>query len=207
MEKNPTKSVFTGIYEKNLWGGDVRSGPGSTLAATIILRQQLVSAFSKLGVSSLVDAPCGDITWVTQLSDQLDFYFGVDIVQEVILRNKALIDRPNHHFITGNVCEEILPAADAILCRDCLVHLPFEMALKAVEKFRLSGSTYLMTTTFPSVTVNREINVGGWRPLNLQAAPFSFPEPEMLLLERPVDPKDRVDDKSIGVWRLKDLPC
>src|SRR6185312_15131601 len=54
-------SVFEQIYTRNTWqSSESRSGPGSTLERTEILRRELPPMLARLGVRTLVDAPCGD---------------------------------------------------------------------------------------------------------------------------------------------------
>jgi hypothetical protein len=105
----------------------------------------------------------------------------------------------------ANVTRDLLPKADAILCRDCLVHLPVKDVLAAVELFKQSGSTYLIATTFPKKKENVEPGIAGWWPLNMTLEPYKFPPPIRYLAERDPDPNDTMNDKSLGVWRLADL--
>ena len=107
--------------------------------------------------------------------------------------------------MTSDLIETILPKVDAIFCRDCLVHLTLEQAVAAVANLKRSGSTYLITTTFPTRTENIPARTGSWRPLNLEIPSFSFPKPIEIIRERAPDPDDRNNDKSMGVWRLSDL--
>ncbi|HEX8999730.1 MAG TPA: class I SAM-dependent methyltransferase, partial [Blastocatellia bacterium] len=79
-------------------------------------------------------------------------------------------------------------------------------AIAALRNFKRSKSEYLLTTTFPKTEVNEDILTGEWRPLNLQRAPFNFPEPLRLINERCTEEGDRYADKSLGLWRLSDLP-
>ena len=46
-----------------------------------------------------------------------------------------------------------------------------------LEQLAHSGSTYLLTTTYPERDNDKDIATGAWRPLNLEAAPFSLPKP------------------------------
>ena len=64
-----------------------------------------------------------------------------------------------------------------ILCRDCLVHLPFRHVRRAVRNFKRSGARWLLTTTFCNRQTNDDAAPGAWRPLNLCRDPFRFPEP------------------------------
>ena len=205
MSGKSTEEVFTDIFENNKWKGEVPSGPGSSLAVTAILRQWLTSLFEEMNIQTLCDAPCGDGTWIFEITHRLEFYFGVDVVKKLV-ETHARRDLPrNHFFMTGDLIETILPKVDAIFCRDCLVHLTLEQAVAAVANLKRSGSTYLITTTFPTRTENIPARTGSWRPLNLEIPPFSFPKPIEIIRERATDPDDRNNDKSMGVWRLSDL--
>ena len=197
-----TEDIFTKIFDENSWKGKVRSGPGSTLAVTELARAGLLDAFAEFGIRSLCDAPCGDGTWVFEVTSALDQYYGVDIVKDLISNNRARDLPPNHEFLHGDVTRDPLPNADAILCRDCLVHLSLDLAQDAIRNFAASGARYLITTTFPTVPANGEARVGTWRPLNLQRAPFHLPEPLKLIRERAPNPEDKYNDKSLGIWDL-----
>ena len=76
-----------------------------------------------------------------------------------------------------------MPRADAILCRDCLVHLSLANIAAAVANFRRSGSEWLVTTTFPELRTNIDCEDGDWRALNLALAPFHWGPPVKLLVE------------------------
>lgn len=200
-----TTEVFSKIFHGNSWRGESKSGPGSTLNATSPIRAALSDAFQRLGIRSLIDAPCGTAEWIPEVTGALDTYLGFDVVPDLIATASRENTRSNHFFMAADIITAILPRADAIFCRDCLVHLPLDMALAAIQNFKASGSTYLMTTTFPDHLENPDIRMGSWRPLNLEAAPFNFPPPAMLLPDRPSMQSDPYADKSIGVWRIADL--
>lgn len=194
-------SIFNDIAQKNAWGSaESISGPGSTLSATVSLRKGLLEVLKQLKIESLVDAPCGDMHWMRHLGYQFDKYVGIDMVPAVIA---SLHDRPapsGYHFQVGNIVSDVLPVADALLCRDCLVHLPFKEIHEAMRLWKLAGFRYIMTTTFPRHTENVDCRPGGWRALNLQAAPFNWPAPDII-----VPDNDGLgapfDDKCLGVWR------
>jgi hypothetical protein len=95
---------------------------------------------------------------------------------------------------------------DLILCRDCLVHLSLADIDAALKNIARSGSTYLAATTFPGRGVNPDIKTGGWRPLDLQAHPFYFPEPLAIINEQCTEAAGLYADKSLAVWRVIDLP-
>jgi hypothetical protein len=45
-----------------------------------------------------------------------------------------------------------------------------------------------------------------WRPLNLQAAPFHFPDPLALIDEKCTEDDGVYADKQLGLWSLSDIP-
>jgi hypothetical protein len=201
------QEVFEKIYSNNDWNdAESVSGPGSTLAATRLLRQNLQEVLNTLGISSLVDAPCGDMNWMRHLTHAFKPYIGIDIVPELIAKLRADPSLKGKHFQLNNIVTDILPQSDAIFCRDCLVHLPFAMIHQAIENWRLAGFKYLMVTTFPNHSENKDCEVGQWRPLNFCAAPYHWPAPRLLISEFPEEMDWEYRDKSIGVWRLEDIP-
>jgi hypothetical protein len=199
------REKFTEVYQKNTWRGtESVSGTGSAIQQTILLQQALPKLFRELGVKSIVDAPCGDFHWMKNVAMHVD-YVGVDIVEELVGRLNELHATPTRRFECVDLVTEILPRADLILCRDCLVHLPLAEAEIAVRQFIKSGATWLLTTTFPHTTENGDVRWSGWRPLNLEISPFNFPVPQRLIVEGCTEDGGKYADKSLGLWRLADL--
>ncbi len=137
-----------------------------------------------LDVKHLIDAGCGTPLWQSGLSKNI-LYTGVDIVGS---------DAP---FLSLDITEDPLPKGDLLLCRECLTYFSYRDIFAALENFKASGSAYLCATTFPSLQQNRETSTGIRRPLNLEAAPFSFPTPLILISEG--------EGRCLAVWKLEDL--
>ena len=193
------RHVFSGIWKDNFWGNtESRSGSGSSLTATVALRAWLPKTLNSLGVRILGDAGCGDLNWMKELTGTLRFYFGYDIVPELIndLRSRFK-EQSNCFFSEADVVTVTLPECDAILCRDCLTHLTPDAALMALKGFRRSGSRFVIATTH-SGGRNVWVNTGGWYPMDLTAPPFNLPPPLFALMEGTT--------KSLGVWSTADLP-
>ena len=55
------------------------SGLGSEQPATVALAAGLPPLLRELKVTSLLDAPCGDASWIHRIDLQVD-YIGIDIV-------------------------------------------------------------------------------------------------------------------------------
>lgn len=204
---NRADDVFQQIYHTNSWkGSESVSGPGSSLKVTELLREQLPTLFKQLNIKTLVDSPCGDVNWFVRMEHQLDVYMGFDIVPEIIAQNNEKMQAHlNYFFKTGNIIKDVLPRADAIFCRDCLVHMPFKEIFCSIANFKKSGSKYLIMTTFPEKERQVDSRMGGWRPLNFQIAPFNFPPPIYLIRERVKNEADPYNDKSMGVWELEKI--
>jgi hypothetical protein len=201
--------LFTEIWKSNLWGAATsRSGLGSEDTATARLRADLPALLERLGVRTLLDLPCGDFAWMNRLDLKLDRYLGADIVVEIVERNAALFATTDGRvkFRQLNLLSDALPAADAILCRDCFVHLSFANIGKALANIRRGNLRWLIATTFTEHHENRDAMDGDWRLLNLEAAPFGFPPADAILNEECTEAGRAYADKSLGVWRVADLP-
>ena len=182
------EQIFTHIFANNLWGdAESASGVGSNLVQTKILREQLPSLLRGLGVRSMLDIPCGDYYWLSQVELGVSTYIGADIVEELIRNNQTRFTRgePGRSisFVKLNLLGSELPRVDLVLCRDCLVHFSNADVQQALRQIKQNGSTYLLTTTYPKRRNEQDIRTGAWRPINLQAAPFNLPKPTLTIHE------------------------
>ncbi len=203
----PPVDAFRHAYRTNLWGGaESRSGPGSSLEQTARIREMLPELCRQLGVRTLLDLPCGDLHWMAGVSPPGVQYIGADLVPEVVARNAVLYAAPMRRFLQLDLLSSPLPAADLLLCRDCLVHLSFAHLRIAVENIRSSPITWLLTTTFTAETANRDVTTGDWRPLGLELPPFNFPAPALLVNEGCTEQDGLFTDKCLALWRIADLP-
>jgi methyltransferase family protein len=195
---------FQRIHDTNLWGApESTSGLGSELDATAVLRAELPRLFKQLGVTSLLDAPCGDAGWINRVELGVR-YAGIDIVPSLIetLEARAAAGEIRGEYHLADITADPLPRCDAILCRDCLVHLSFANIERAVANFRRSGAVWLIATTFPEWRTNADCEDGDWRALNFERAPFDWGPPLELLNENCLEAGGGWRDKSLGVWRL-----
>lgn len=199
------EAVFERIYQQNLWGDrESRSGTGSGLVATEKLRKGLIDVIQRFDVRTMIDAPCGDFRWASalHLETYLDRYRGLDIVPEIISRNKASWSTEKISFEAADLVKSAPPRADLILCRHLLIHLPLEDCKRVLRNFQRSGSRYLMITNQPQVERNEEILfTGSYRPVNLFLAPFHFPKP-ILSVE---DPQGEGDQAEVTMFELSAL--
>jgi len=198
------QATFTAIFQAKAWGdGESVSGPGSSQSRGDDFRADLVALLDAWHVRAIVDAPCGDFNWMRNvLADRPLIYTGVDIVEDLIARNVERYGAGDCRFVCADLTRVDLPRADLIICRDGLVHLSYADAIAAIENFRRSGSHYLLATTFIDRTSNEDVETGGWRPLNLQRAPFNFPTPLAIVDERCLHTGGLYRDKRLGLWDL-----
>ena len=196
--------LFRTYYSRNTWSdADSRSGGGSGLTQTATIRRELPVLFEQLSIRTLLDVPCGDGYWWSKVEHDLDRYIGVDLVPQIVASLRARADQRSE-YRQLDVLTDPLPKADAILCRDLLVHFSEPLILESLHNLKQSGATYLIATTFPG-RENREIETGQWRPIDMQASPFNFPAPVALINENCTEADGRYSDKSLGVWRFADL--
>jgi hypothetical protein len=131
-------------------------------------------------------------------------YTGIDIVPELIadLRSRAEREGSGRVYILADITRDPLPGVDAVLCRDCLVHLSFSNIAAAVANFRQSGSEWLITTTFPEFKANIDCDDGDWRALNFELPPFNWGPPTHLIVESCAEGNGGWADKSLAAWRI-----
>jgi hypothetical protein len=211
----PTRQeFFEEVYKHNLWNSqESRSGQGSELWAVATLRQELPSMLRHLGVRSMLDAPCGDYSWMQHMGLGDIHYIGGDIVPELVEANQRAYGQPNREFIRLDLVSDPLPKVDLLFCRDCLIHFSFELIRATLENVRASGIEYVMLTHDNSLAryagnqfenVDLERTQAGvnfeFRPLNFLLPPFSFPPPRYLINEGQHD-----NCKTMALWRTADL--
>ena len=182
----PGERVFDDIYERAQWGRNRKglgtSGSGSTLNATLLYRVFLQCLLKANAIRSVVDAGCGD--W--EFSQTVDWsgidYKGYDVVERVIVQNTQRFAAANIQFFHGSVVELDLPAADLIICKHVLQHLPtrdVQQVLAKLKKYKhilLTNGVDHQTLSAPNV----DIVVGGYRPLDPTRPPFNLPGVKML---------------------------
>jgi hypothetical protein len=198
---------FRRIHDTNLWKASSSvSGLGSQIDATAALRRELPMLLARLGIPSLLDAPCGDAGWITT-ADLGVRYVGVDIVPALVegLAARAAAGEIGGAYHLADITRDPLARCDAILCRDCLVHLSFANIERAVANFKRSGAAWLIATTFPGWQTNCDCEDGDWRALNFERPPFSWSSPVELLNENCTEAGGGWRDKSLGVWRLAEI--
>lgn len=207
-EVTECEKVFTPLFGPayNPYLGESHSGMGSGFEQTKIIRTAIPKLLEEYGCQTLVDAPCGDFYWMSHTPLKVKKYIGVDVIRELVKTNQEKYGSDVCSFVHLDMTQHSVPAGDMILCRDCLVHLSYAEIAQVLALFKKSGCRYLLTTTFPSRKKNKDIVTGKWRPLNLMAPPFNFPQPLAIIEEGCTERKGKYWDKSLALWNLSDIP-
>ncbi|MEJ8571247.1 class I SAM-dependent methyltransferase [Microbaculum marinum] len=185
---------------------ETRCGRGSTLEVTEHLRAELPKLLQDLEIKRLLDAPCGDLNWITRTDlSGLEEYVGIDVSEEMLEHGANREFEPEefspklYEFALVDLVSEPVPSADAVLCRDFLQHLPAETVLAVLRNFASHDVTWLIATSH-EVGENTDIDrPGDFRRLNLLESPFSFPEPERVIQDPPGS------GRILGAWRFDTL--
>ena len=195
-------------YEIAVKTGTPPCGDGSILE--LVIRAGTIDYLNKLmkryNIKSVSDCPCGLYeNWIFKLDLPKKHikYFGYDINHLVIKRNKKKY--PKLKFFKFNMCDEILPQTDLIICRDCLFHLPNEFVINTLNNFKKSKSTYLLATEQQWVKKNHDLEPHellfetGNRPINLEIDPFNLSNPIEFHDELNIDDRG---PRSISLWKI-----
>ncbi|MEJ1224010.1 class I SAM-dependent methyltransferase [Sediminicola sp. 1XM1-17] len=124
----PTKKVMEQIYQMKLWGGNSAnfySGEGSHLPDLVNPYIDVLTSFLRSFDSPLTvcDLGCGDFNVGKELVKYSKQYVAVDIVPELIVRNKETFKDDNLEFHCLDIAKDELPAGDVAIVRQVLQHL------------------------------------------------------------------------------------
>ena len=194
------------------WTFLFHSGRGATIWWTQEMIATLHRVISEVRVRhnltrvKLLDAPCGDMTWMSrflQTRDDVE-YTGIDIVPDLIEHHKQTYSgHPHVRFIEGDLVEMTLKQTyDIILSRMTLQHL------------FITDASFTPVFQFWSLLVDNNIlwrgnqwttqdkdNPGRFRRLNLEIPPLSLTPPLCLQRDGPPDTFEGWDH-FIGLWAL-----
>jgi hypothetical protein len=212
MASTELHRAFEQAALNNLWGDlDSKSGPGSNLIQTRLIRKAIPELLKKYSIKTLLDAPCGDFYWMKDIIDKItatSFYTGADIVEQLVEVNKKNYGSEKVKFIHLNLIKDPTPSVDLIFTRDCFIHLSFANICKILKNYKRSGSAYLLLSTY---TKQERVNVDvdhffiDGRALNMRNFPFFFPEPLLVINEGCTEGNGNYTDKSLALWKLKEI--
>ena len=145
----PTKEVMIQIYQLHLWGGkeyEFYSGDGSHDITIIEPYQEVVIRFLQSFDEPLIvcDLGCGDFNVGKKFVSFTKKYLGVDIVPDLIERNKNRFQAENLSFQCLDLATDELPKGDCAIIRQVLQHLSNNEIQKILQK--LSAYQYVILT-------------------------------------------------------------
>ncbi len=201
------KDTFQNIYRTNHWSGkDSISGGGASTTQTQQIQTELPPLLQRLQISTFLDLPCGDFSWMQFVNLAGVSYIGADIVPEIISQNQEKYGQLNRKFMSLDITQDDLISADLLFCHDCLVHFSFADIHRTIINIKRNKFVYLLTTTFPNCELNKDIITGDWRLLNFTLPPFNFPPPLYLINEQCSEGNGEFQDKSLGLWLVESIP-
>ena len=102
--------VFARIYDINYWGlSDSRSGPGSDLEQTVVIRAEIPKLIEDLRIKSMLDIPCGDFFWMRKCNVGVKTYIGADIVPSMIRELNERYGNAHRRFEVLDLSIDALP--------------------------------------------------------------------------------------------------
>ncbi|MDT3662873.1 MAG: class I SAM-dependent methyltransferase [Anaerobiospirillum sp.] len=176
LDQDNLGKQFDAIYSTNRWGNG--SGAGSLPQVTAGYRDFLQQFIAQHQIKTIADVGCGD--W--QFSRLMDFskvqYTGYDVSSIVIEHNTRLYQKDNVKFVHYEGDFGQVAPADLLICKDVLQHLPnsyIHNFLKILPKFKYALITNDIDDLQPENN-NADLPVaGGFRAVDLRAAPFNLP--------------------------------
>lgn len=198
------KDIFEEIISQRRWA-DATCGTGSRIDFTAPLREKLPSLLAQYNITSMLDAPCGDYSWMSLVEiPETVKYTGGDIVGFMIDKNRETY--PGVEFIELDITSDALPEVDLLFCRDCLIHFGTADVQKTLQNIASSTIKYVLLTSYhDDCYSNRDIATGDFRPISFTKEPFDLGTP----LESIVDwiPGTRNGDsvKFINLWSTSSI--
>ena len=183
---------------------ETADGPGATLALTENLRTWLSELLRRAKIDTMLDAACGDWSWMRLVDLGATEYTGWDVdpgrigtCRERLLQGDfGAADRPNAQF----ECKNLLTVGpgelrdyELVLCRDFLMHVTNEHIAAFLDKVCGGGNMLLLATTFPGADNQARVfddATATWQgymeqPVDLCSDPFSLPAPIEVFPEEP----------------------
>jgi hypothetical protein len=202
---------FEDIYSLQTWQHGnpsvPKSGTGSTLERTKDVRDAILDVLEMINATRIVDAPCGDLTWMRTLFPEFArrniSYIGVDIVRSEISRLQAEFHKdPMVDFAVVDLVTQPTPRADLIFSRQTLQHLQAEDSLRVLHRWSRSGSRYLMQTQYtlsgvPNENYNR-LKGGDHARVDFLRPPYNLTHP----LRRYLDSEGPHEREDLALWLL-----
>jgi hypothetical protein len=121
----------------------------------------------------------------------------------MIAENKMIY--PTTEFRVLDITKDELPEVDAIFVRDLLGHFSNQDISRALDNIVKANPKYLITTTFPGVAINNDINTGEWRRVNIALLQGQYRLRSIVLMdEKLLDENGKNVGKKLGIYELRE---
>lgn len=182
-ESAARSAYFDAVYDTKFWtaGRGPGSGPGSTVRAATNAVQALRTLVAELHLELIVDAPCGDGTWLKTADLSAVQRLGVDVSKRAVADypyEALLLDLVDPRSVTEIRDKIQNPDRTLVLCRHLLFHLPHEDGRAVLENLVQLGARWLLTSTYLRAEDNRRHFVfADGHKINLFRPPFCAVDP------------------------------
>lgn len=151
------RETFSRIYEAGYWGqSNAReekffSGTGSHASEAVASYLDAVNGFlrSLTEKPDVVDLGCGDFAIGSRIRPYCRKYVAVDVVEELLERNKQRYANDNVDFRAIDIINEDLPKGDVVLLRQVLQHLSNADIEKVAAKLPTAFRFLILTEHLP----------------------------------------------------------
>ena len=161
--------VFDEIYQKSIWG--FQSGPGSNPEAAKPWIDFVNNFLESNSINSILDIGCGDWRLGEHYNLEGKSYTGIDVSAEAlkIARSRS---KKNTMFLQNDAVIMDWQPVDLVLIKDVLQHLPNSSIRDVMANIFLNAKYAIICNDYwPD---NRDIELGGYRGLNLKESPFNL---------------------------------
>ena len=128
-------------------------------------------------------------------------YLGLDIVEELILKNNNNYSNNKILFKKFDLVEDELDNGyDLILVRDVFIHLKNDQILNFLNKIKKNDSIFFGVTSSPSLQINRDLKVEGrYRDINIEISPYNLNNFITKIFE------SSIEEDSLNIYKINDL--
>ena len=205
------KIIFTSIFQSNHWvqGEDIFpkefisvSGHGSNINTdqSNNLISSLSSFIKNYKINSFLDMPCGDFLWMNELlkKNKIMNYLGIDIVDEIIKKNKKKYENEKIKFSTFDIINfHTDEKFELVFMRDFFIHINNADIKKVLSNIQKMNIDYFAFENY-DISKNEDVITGRHRKVNLKLDPFNLGDPIFFF-------KDYEKDKYIYFYKKNSL--
>ncbi len=148
------ESLFNIVYKRNFWNigknEQFYSGVGSRDERIIKPYIRKIENIIKKKKYKILDLGTGDFNVSKNFYKYAKFFYAVDIVKPLIVRNKKKFKRKNLKFLHLDICKDKLPDADIYILRQVLQHLSNSEIKLILKKLNKKNKIIIITEHLPS---------------------------------------------------------